>query len=143
MANAVFYLFAAIVALLAVGLHRHNKRRMDALLMASFRHLSFTSDGIAVRGVYLQVLKKAQQFIRTTQQLSLLPDSPVVNQGDAFWYCRGPGARWFLAIPTVVSRGSELEVNWVVRPLTEQRMRAALQFDRKACLRAFGEPDAS
>jgi len=116
---------------------------MDALLMASFRHLSFNSDGAALRGVDLQIVKKAQQFIRTTQQLSFLPDSPVVNQGDAFWYCRGPGARWFLAIPTVLSRGGELEVSWVVRPLTEQRMRAALQFDRKACRRAFGAQDAS
>lgn len=143
MANAVFYLFAAIAALLAVCLHRYNKRRMDALLMTSFRQLSFTSDDVALCGADLQVVKKAQQFIRTTQQLSVLPDSPVVNQGDAFWYCRGPGASWFLAIPTVMSRGGELEVSWVVRPLTEQRMRAALQFDRKACRRAFGEPDAS
>ncbi|MET0548956.1 MAG: hypothetical protein ABW002_06775 [Xanthomonas sp.] len=143
MANVVFYLFAATGALLAVGLYRYNKRRMDALLTESFRRLSFSSDGVALSGVDLLVVKKAQQFIRANQQWSPVPDRPTVIQGDAFWYCRGPGASWFLAIPTVVSRGGELEVSWVVRPLTEQRMRAALQFDRKACRRAFGAQDAS
>lgn len=143
MANALFYLFAATVALVVVCLYRYNRRRMDLLLTESFRQLSFSSDGVVLRGADLQVVKKAQQFIRTKENFLLLPDSPVVNQGDAFWYCSGPVASWFLAIPTVMSRGGELEVSWVVRPLTEQRMRAALQFDRKACRRAFGEPDAS
>ncbi|KMM76754.1 hypothetical protein ACP93_04925 [Xanthomonas sp. NCPPB 1128] len=143
MANAVFYLFAATVALVTVSLYRYNRRRIDTLLMESFRQLSFSSDGVALRGVDLQVVKKAQQFIRTNESFSLLPDRPVVHQGDAFWYCRGPGARWFVAIPSVVSRGGELEVSWVVRPLTEQRMRAALQFDRKAFRRAFGDQDVS
>lgn len=72
-----------------------------------------------------------------------MPESAAMTQGEVFWYCRGPGPTWFLAIPTVECSDSIYEVSWVVRPLTEQRMRAALQFDRKACRRAFDEQGAS
>ncbi|MDQ1091699.1 hypothetical protein QE400_001112 [Xanthomonas sacchari] len=38
----------------------------------------------------------------------------------------------------VTSGLGKAQVRWIVRPMTEGRMRAALQFDRKATRLAFG-----
>jgi len=90
----------------------------------------------------LVVVKKVQQFMDANYDASFMFDSEAMNGSNAFWYCSGPGARWFLAIPAVSTCRSGVDVRWVLRPLTEQRVRAVLRFDRVAYQRAFGEtPD--
>ncbi|QNH14490.1 hypothetical protein HEP75_03961 [Xanthomonas sp. SI] len=105
----------------------------------SFRRVSLTSDGVLLTGADLVVVKKVQQFMDANYDASFMFDSEAMNGSNAFWYCSGPGARWFLAIPTVSTCRSGVDVRWVLRPLTEQRARAVLRFDRVAYRSAFGE----
>jgi hypothetical protein len=60
------------------------------------------------------------------------------HPSDAFLYCVGPGPSYFLAIAIARTGFGAVSVDWVVRPLTEQRMRGALIGDRKATSLAFG-----
>lgn len=58
----------------------------------------------------------------------------------AFRYCIGPGPSYFVVIGQMVGEGwLRRRLQWVVRPLSEERMRAALHGDRKALAAAFGE----
>ena len=45
---------------------------------------------------------------------------------DSFWYCVAPGPSYFLAIPFVTVGMGRVDVRWVIRPLSEERMRGAL-----------------
>lgn len=132
---------AAIAAYVAafVFLHRRNTRRIERALLQSFRDMSFISEGLALTGADLVVVKKAGHFSYSSSDSLLMPDGAMTTDADAFWYCSGPDARWFLAIPSVRAQQGRVDVHWVLRPLTEQRMRAALRFDRDAYRRAFGE----
>ncbi|QGW63906.1 hypothetical protein GOY17_02625 [Lysobacter soli] len=53
-------------------------------------------------------------------------------------YCVGPGPSYFVAIAIAQTGFGAVSVTWVVRPLTEERMRGALAGDRKATALAFG-----
>lgn len=143
MVDAFFLLALAAFVLLSTWVYWQNRRRVDNRLAESFRELVLSSDGVIVRGADLQVVKKVRSLLRASRRWTLMPKSAAMAQGETFWYCRGPDARWFLAIPTVECNDRVYDVSWVVRPLTEQRVRAVLQFDRKACQRAFGERDAA
>ena len=57
-----------------------------------------------------------------------------------FRYCVGPGPSYFVVIGQVVAEGfARRRLQWVVRPLSEERMRGALHGDRAALNAAFGE----
>jgi hypothetical protein len=138
---AVFVAVAAFMALL-VWLQRRRDHQTESSVEQSFRCVSFTSDGVLLTGADLVVVKKVQQFMDANYDASFMFDSEAMKGSNAFWYCSGPGARWFLAIPTVSKCRGGVDVRWVLRPLTEQRVRAVLRFDRVAYRRAFGEmPD--
>jgi hypothetical protein len=138
---------AAIVAVVAfmawlIWLQRRRDHWLERAVEESFRRVSLTSDGVLLTGADLVVVKKVQQFMDANYDASFMFDSEAMKGSNAFWYCSGPGARWFLAIPTVSTCRSGVDVRWVLRPLTEQRARAVLRFDRVAYRRAFGEmPD--
>ena len=138
---------AAIVAVVAfmawlIWLQRRRDHWLERAVEESFRRVSLTSDGVLLTGADLVVVKKVQQFMDANYDASFMFDSEAMNGSNAFWYCSGPGARWFLAIPAVSTCRSGVDVRWVLRPLTEQRVRAVLRFDRVAYQRAFGEtPD--
>ncbi len=58
-----------------------------------------------------------------------------------FRYCVGPGPTYFVVIGQVVAEGfARRRLQWVVRPLSEERMRGALRGDHAALAAAFGEP---
>ncbi|MBN6104806.1 hypothetical protein JR064_21820 [Xanthomonas sp. CFBP 8703] len=137
----VFAIGVALVALgLLVWLQHRRDHQTEWLVEQSFRRISVTSDGVLLTGADLVVVKKVQQFMDANYDASFMFDSEAMNGSNAFWYCSGPGARWFLAIPSVTAQRGRVDVQWVVRPLTEQRMRAVLRFDREAYRRAFGAP---
>jgi len=121
-----------------VWLQWRRDRHVRWLVEQSFRRVSFASDGVPLTGADLVVVKKVQHFIGTNYDATFVLDGEAMNGSNAFWYCSGPGARWFLAIPSVSKRDDGVGVRWVVRPLTEQRMRAVLRFDRQAYRRTFG-----
>lgn len=136
-----FAIFVAIVALvLLVWRQRRRDRQTEWSVEQSFRRVCFTSDGVLLTGADLVVMKKVQQFMDANVDASFVLDGDAMHGSNAFWYCSGPGARWFLAIPSVTAQRGRVDVQWVVRPLTEQRMRAVLRFDREAYRRAFGAP---
>ena len=57
-----------------------------------------------------------------------------------FRYCLGPGPTYFVVIGQVVAEGfARTHLQWVVRPLSEERMRGALHGDQTALAAAFGE----
>lgn len=59
-----------------------------------------------------------------------------------FRYCVGPGPTYFVIIGQVVAEGFvRRRLQWVVRPLSEERMRGALHRDRAALNAAFGEEE--
>lgn len=59
-----------------------------------------------------------------------------------FRYCVGPGPTYFVVIGQVVAEGfGRTRLQWVVRPLTEERMRGALHGDHVALNAAFGEEE--
>ncbi|KGQ17933.1 hypothetical protein LF41_1787 [Lysobacter dokdonensis DS-58] len=72
--------------------------------------------------------------LKVVKQVSYQPGENSAGlgarMGETFWYCVGPGQSYWLAMPMRMSRKGLIE--WVVRPLTEERMRAALLGDRRA-----------
>lgn len=136
--------FLGSAAILIGALHRMGRRQVTDLLEASFREQAFPGEHGPLRGSHLTVVKKSKQNIESSygHVYSIAPDA-ALQTADAFWYCVGPGPCWFLAIPVVTSGFGEAQVRWIVRPMTEGRMRAALQFDRKATRLAFGARPAA
>lgn len=125
----LFSLLATAPLLLCLYLvHLAVRRRHGQALQSSFaRHTFGTPDG-PVSGASLRVVKTSNQVSRHT--------SPV--PAEVFWYCVGPGPSYFLAIAQIGMNRRRFEVDWTVRPLTEERMRAALAGDREATALAFG-----
>jgi hypothetical protein len=122
--------------------HYSQGRRLvlNALDM-SFRHQSFPGEHGPLSGADLTVVKKSMQSMEASYS-RVHGLVPAVITADAFWYCVGPGPSWFLAIPVVTAGFGRVEVQWIVRPLTEQLMRISLQSGRKAFQRAFGDSAA-
>jgi len=137
--DGIFHAAVAAYVAAFVFLHRRNTRRIERALQQSFRDMSLISEGLPLTGADLVVVKKAGHFSYSSYDSLLMPDGAMTTDADAFWYCSGPGARWFLAIPSVRAQQRRVDLQWVLRPLAEPRMRAALRFDRDSRRRAFGE----
>ncbi|MCD7097821.1 hypothetical protein [Stenotrophomonas sp. MMGLT7] len=108
--------------------HLAVRRRHGNALQSSFAAHRFDTPDGPVGGASLRVVKASNQVSRHTSNVP----------AEVFWYCVGPGPSYFLAIAQVRMKGRRFEVDWTVRPLTEERMRAALAGDRKATALAFG-----
>ncbi len=122
------------LVLLAVARNRRTVQRKKAALQASFDALSFDTPAGRVHGDALTVAKIAYQ-----------PGNEVPHYAargaahwDAFWYAVGPGPSYFLAICMVDTHAREAPPQWVVRPIDEARMHAALAGDALAERLAFG-----
>ncbi len=132
-------------AALSIGaLYRMGRNQVTDLLEASFREQAFPGEHGPLRGSDLTVVRRSRQTIESSDGhvYSIAPGA-ALQTADAFWYCVGPGPSGFLAIPVVTSGFGEAQVRWIVRPMTEGRMRVALQFDRKATRLAFGTRPAA
>lgn len=114
---------------------------MKRTLQSTFAALRFSTPSGEVDGSSLKVVKVSRQGMPLVcdevfaAQVDLVPS-------DAFWYCVGPGHSYFLAVPIVTAGFDRVRVQWIVRPLTEQRFRGALVGDKEALRLAFG-PDAA
>ncbi|MGO4549544.1 hypothetical protein AB4059_00350 [Lysobacter sp. 2RAF19] len=131
--NIVITVIAIVIAVAALVGQRAMQR--DAL-RNSFQAQTFDTPEGKVDGRSLQVVKIASLAATTPNSV----EGFDTQTRDEFWYCVGPGPSYFLAIPTIgVRYGSVAFVRWVVRPLSEERMRGALRGDRRATKLAFGE----
>ena len=104
------------------------KRAFEAAVKRSFEQLTFETPTGRVTGASLRVVKAVTW--RTGSRSS--------EFSEMFWYCAGDGPSYFVAMGHVRSRFATMPVDWVIRPLTEERMRGALVGDEKACALAFG-----
>lgn len=128
-----------VLGVLAAGayLSSRGRRKIQAALKRSFDSTTFDTPEGRVPGTLLKVVKISKQTMRFAgDDVYQLGRDPMPN--DAFWYCVGPGPSYFLAIAIAQVGYGRVSVKWIVRPLTEQRMRGALIGDRKATALAFG-----
>lgn len=101
---------------LCVYLIRFSRGRLQRALQASLAEQWFSTPQGKVSGAQLEVVKRSVQVAR----------SPGNTPSELFWYCTGPGPSYFLAIAKVKQAGRGYQIDWIVRPLSEQRFRAAL-----------------
>lgn len=127
-------LFLAIFVLVIWAAIRQRARTMR-LLEESFSRLEFDTPESRISGEHLAVVSKRQEHLNAMWEGH---EVGSVQASDAFWYCVGPGPSYFLVVPLLANRWSGLDLKWIVRPLTEECMRAALQGDRAGMQRAFG-----
>lgn len=129
--------FVCAVVLLSVIVSRRERRRLHASLRMTFAQLKFDTPIGSVPGSALRVVKISQlaSGLDGDELHGLFGDRQLP---DAFWYCVGPGPSYFLAIGRANAHRRGVAVDWVVRPLSEERMRGALLGDDKAIALAFG-----
>ena len=131
MPNSVILLIVIVWIVLMVVLGIRQRRLDMTRLRVSFEALRFeTTEGV-VGGDKMLVVKQVSFEKSREGSMSLRS-----RMGETFWYCVGPGESYWLAIPMRMPRKGPIE--WVVRPLTEERMRAALSGDSQASALAFG-----
>ncbi len=130
--------FVSGVTLLSVVVARRGRRRAQAALRMTFARLQFDTPQGRVPGSSLRVVKISRQAagLAGDEAYGLFGDRQMP---DAFWYCVGPGPSYFLAIARADARPGGVSVDWIVRSLTEERMRGALLGDEKAIALAFGQ----
>lgn len=104
------------------------RRAADAAVKRSFEALMFQTPAGRVRGGAVRVVKVVAQNVGNERS----------GPRDLFWYCVGSGPSYFLALGHVRRGLPPVRVDWVVRPLTEDRMRNALAGDERATALAFG-----
>lgn len=130
------------VALAAVWflLHRHYRHHPDYNLAnvidRSFAAVTFPlRDGRRLSGREVTVLQKPGLYALHT---SILVHEPGYD-ADGFWYCAGPDGHFWVAIAHQQRQWLLWKVAWVVRPLTPERVRSALQDNPAALQLAFGD----
>lgn len=118
----------------AIGVHGTlvGRRRVGQALRESFAALRFATPDGSVGGDAVRVVKVYRQGMPLAyDDVFDLPIGPR-RISDSFWYCVGPGPTYFVAIPMVEVGLGRAKVTWVVRELSEARMRAALVDDPEA-----------
>lgn len=113
---------------IAIGLYGQvvGRRRVQRALRDTFLALRFDTPDGRVAGDAIRVVKIFKQGMPFAyDDVFSIPVGPR-QISDSFWYCVGPARTCFLAIPTVEAGLGRAKVTWVVRPLSEDRMRAAL-----------------
>jgi hypothetical protein len=125
----------AVFAAIGFVVYLARRKQQDRYVRLSFARLQFETPFGTVDGTAMRVIK--------VERMAIGPN--VVYGGgnqarDEFWYCVGAGPSYFLAIATISTSRyiNRVDVQWVVRPLSAERMRGALAGDRKALKLAFG-----
>lgn len=114
-----------------------GRDKIDRRLRTTFDRQTFDTPQGKVTGEALKAVKVCRQTTRFAgDDVYRLGRDPMPS--DTFWYCVGPGLSYFLAIAIVQVGYGKVDAEWVIRSLTEQRMRGALIGDRKATALAFG-----
>lgn len=113
--------------------------RQRRLYEDAFAKLIFDTPRGLVTGQSLRVVHRSVTFPQSEPEIS-----GAADPGAVFWFCVGPGPTYFLAMP--IRRKAEaggLDLQWIVRQLTAERMRGALAARPSALRRAFPEPALS
>lgn len=136
-------LLIALGSTLSLYQSHQGRKRLKQALRDSFRVLGFSTPDGTVGGNAVRVVKVYRQGMPLVYDDVFEMHSGRKHLADSFWYCVGPGPSYFVAIPMVEVAGwGRLRVQWAVRSLTAERMRAALQ-DDKAALRDLSAPPRS
>lgn len=103
-----------------------GRRRVKQALRETFLRLRFDTPEGAVGGDAVRVVKIFKQGMPFSYDdvFTILVGPRWIS--DSFWYCVGPARSYFLAIPMVEVGLGRVDVTWVVRSLSEERMKAAL-----------------
>lgn len=127
-----FAFLASIVLFAAILLwHVQHSRAGERLLQRSFDSQVFQTGEGELDAAAIAVVKRVTYD--ASHESGHAPRS-------AFWYCVGPGPRYFIAIAEYMRagwRGGQYQ--WVIRPIDEDRMRHALVADEEALHAAFGD----
>lgn len=112
----------------AIGIYSTvlGRRRVRQALRTTFEALRFQTPDGTVGGSALEVVKIYRQGMPFAYDDVFALRGGPRHISDSFWYCVGPGPSYFLAIPMVEVGFGRVAVRWAVRPLSEERMRAAL-----------------
>lgn len=125
-------LLAPLAVVLGIYGTLAGRRRVKAALRTTFAALRFeTPDGMVGGDAVRVVMVYRQGMPLAYDDVFNLPLGPP-QVTDSFWYCVGPGPSYFVAIPMVEVGLGRVSVTWIVRALTEARMRAALVDDPEA-----------
>lgn len=111
------------------GWQRHWQRNK---VQSLFERLVFQTETGPVSGAQMKVVKRIVDRMGSSEGGSGIT--------GAYWYCVGPGPSYFVAIAqrTMINLVHS-ELRWVIRPLSEDRMRGALAGDTEALIAAFGD----
>ncbi|GAB2509436.1 hypothetical protein [Lysobacter humi (ex Lee et al. 2017)] len=119
-------LLAPLAVAISISTTIVGRRRVNEALRTTFHALRFDTPAGVVGGDALRVVKIFRQGLPFAyDDVFTIPVGPR-QISDSFWYCIGPGPSYFLAIPMVEVGFGKAKVDWVVRPLSLERMRAAL-----------------
>lgn len=130
---------AIVVLVVGLGLYASvvGRRRIGQALRASFDALRFATPAGDVGGDAVRVVKVYKQGLPMLYDDVFDLTWGARQVSDSFWYCVAPGPSYFLAIPLVAVGMGRVDIRWVVRPLSEARMRGAL-VDHPDALRGDG-----
>ena len=125
-------LIVAILVVAAFGaLAFHFRHSAKDAFHREFEAWRLSASAGTLRGVDLRVVKFVYQ--------ELGGDAGSRGARTGWWFCVAPGSRWLLVIGQDTPVGMvRHEVTWVVRELSEERMRGALAGDKTATALAFG-----
>jgi hypothetical protein len=123
----------------SIAMNLEGRDRVRRALRETFAALDFATPQGVVSGAQVQVVKVYKQNMGRAYDDVFNIGTPHVH--DSFWYCVAPGPCYFVAIPLLQAGRGRVSVQWVVRLLTEERMRAALQDDAKVLDKVFGSGD--
>lgn len=142
--QAVLHLMPLVLVIVVVGaslaLWGVRRQRVLRAIDAAFETLRITDGVPSLRGADLQVVAdRTSLYVAQGGPLIRGPGASFEPRAEYYFYCVGPGPSWFLVIALVNDRGwwTEVEIDWIVRPLDAERMRGALVGDDDA-LRAAG-----
>jgi hypothetical protein len=100
-----------------------------------FESRTFSTSGGELRGSDLRVVRYIHE--RNGWGSRFDGSAPGIHSG--WWYCDGPGPRWFLVLAQEdFAWARNGEKKWVTKELTEREMRNALMGDARAIAAAFG-----
>lgn len=133
-------LLIAVVAVASLLVHRHYKHHPDydlaQVIDRTFAGLQFPlRDGRQMSGCDVTVLQKPGLY---SMPVSVMTYEPACDT-DGFWYCAGPDGHFWMAVSHHERQWFLWKVTWVVRPLTAERLRSALQDNPQALQLAFGD----
>ncbi len=137
----LYFLLGIAIVAAAIWASLDGRKRVKRALDATFDAQRFSTPLGTVTGESIRVVKIASDSMPFAYN-DVWQLGPDYAPSTSFWYCVGPGPSYFLALPFVTTHFGGASVRWVIRPLSEERMRAVLHGDDEALNAAFDHPGA-